>query len=368
MRISIDARTLFAHRTGIGRYLEGLLRALIQISSDHEYVLVTNHVSRYCLDGLGQVRLVGYGMPKPIWEQFSLPVALAREGADVYHIPHEGGPLVRGRWRFVVTIYDLIPFRFPELYVRNRAHGLYYRFKLETIKRRADAIITCSEATRDDLNMLLGIEPERIWLIPTPVDPGFAPMPETAVFETLGRLGVQRPYILAVGSAEPRKNLVRVLEAYSQLIGRQADAPRLILFGRDWRATRAADLVEAAGLSGTVQLIGAVDELELIALYSGATTFVYTSFIEGYGLPVLEAMACGCPVITSRVSSLPEAAGGAAVLVDPYQPEAIAEALTSLCQDEQLRDELRDRGLTRVRELSWEQTARRTLAVYEGAC
>lgn len=366
MRICIDGRTLSRQRTGIGRYVDGLVRALRDVDGDHERILLTQRAPRTS-SGLGTVRVVGGGLKGPVWEQLVLPVALRALRADVFHIPHEGGPLVPSVRRFVATIFDLVPLRLPRLYLADARHALLYRLRLEIVRRRADAVITASEATKLDLQDLLGIREDRIWLTAVPPDPMFAPPAHEVLVERLRRLGVPRPYVLTVGSAEPRKNLAGVLAAYRAALEAEPEVPALVLVGADWRATHASELVRAAGLEQRAHVLGVVADEDLVALYAGASMFVYASTLEGYGLPVLEAMACGCPVVTSVSSSLPEVAHDAALLVDPHSPPEIARGIVALVRNGAMAASLRERGSARVRALSWTQTARGTLAAYTGA-
>jgi len=345
--------------------MSGLIDALARWEPQHKYTLLTNS-SRPISGSIGsRIHVIGASLPKPLWEQFAVPAALLQTGADIYHIPHEGGPVLGGSWHFIATIYDVIPLLSPELYIRSRAHGLYYRARLETIRRSADAVITCSEAARSDLIRLVGIDSARISLVATPVDASFRLVPRETIDATLARLGLPQQYILSVGSVEPRKNLCAVLEAYAKLIGRGSTVPPLVLYGRDWRGTSSSELVKKHGLTGRVMIVGGVAEEDLVALYSGASLFVYVSLLEGYGLPVLEAMACHCPVITSDVSSMPEVAGGAALLCNPNEPGLLAELMAQVLESPDLTRRLKDKGALRVSQLSWEHAARETCRVYE---
>lgn len=370
-RVAFDARTMVGDRTGIGRYMTGLLSAPAMRMTMQNATLLTNRPGDGLHLGGANISVVGSWAPPPVWEQLVLPRAIARARADVYHIPHEGGPRILGKARFVATLYDLIPLRLPELYIRSRAHALYYQYKLNTIKRHADAVITASSFSYSELQDLLGIESSRLHLIETPPDASFFRMHRLEALGVFAGRNLPDRFILSIGSAEPRKNLVSVLEAYSRLLRSSAGGappPPLVLFGGEWRSKNIETIVAGFGLSVTnsVRLLGRVSEEELIALYSVALCLVYASSFEGYGLPILEAMACGCPVVTTSASSLPEVAGGAAIVVDPFDVDGMMDAMESLASDSAVGSDYRARGLARVSRLNWDKTARETLRVLEG--
>lgn len=202
-------------------------------------------------------------------------------------------------------------------------------------------------------------------VIPEAPSPIFRPMAESEIEPILRRHGINFPYVLYVGSTEPRKNLVRLLDAFARLRLATCTWHLVIVGARDWTARRIVHAVERLQLRDAVHFTGLVQEDDLPGLYCGADLFVFPSLLEGFGLPVIEAMACGTPVVTSTSSSLPEVAGDAAVLVDPYDPAAIAHAMLRVLEDRALALELRARGMARARQFTWEQAARRITAVYE---
>jgi glycosyltransferase involved in cell wall biosynthesis len=365
-RVAFDVRVLCRHRTGVGRYAENLIAAIARHFDLSESIGVANATPRLSTSwGLKEVTSSGV-LPQPLWEQVVLPTVLRRTKAAVYHIPHEGGPRTQFGGRFVATLFDVIPLRFPALYLRNWAHASYYRFKLRTIQRRADVVITCSTCSLEDLSDLLGIGHDRLCLIPTPADPSFRPMPTEAALRTLAHLNVPREFLLSPGSAEPRKNLRTVLSAFRLYRSRSRRPLPLVLVGKDWRQTSAHALVRATGLGSHVKVLGQVSEAELVACYSVATAFIYASQFEGYGLPVLEAMACACPVITTTASSLPEVAGGAARLFEPFDDDDLATAMCELTESDGDRARLKQLGLHRVALLDWDRAAKQTWAVLNG--
>jgi glycosyltransferase involved in cell wall biosynthesis len=231
------------------------------------------------------------------------------------------------------------------------------------VVRHAAAIIADSSATRTDIIARLKVDPSRIHVIPLGVSAHFSARDTGEARRRIGEaLSIDAPYILALGTLEPRKNLTTVLNAYARL---GSDAPILVLAGaRGWKDSPVFEQVKRAGLSARVVFSGFVSDGLLPDLYAGARAFVYPSLYEGFGLPVLEAMACGVPVITSKTSSLPEVAGDAALLIDPTDVDELADAMQRVLSDASLSDELRKRGLRRASHFTWERTARETLDVY----
>jgi glycosyltransferase involved in cell wall biosynthesis len=229
-----------------------------------------------------------------------------------------------------------------------------------------DAVITISWQSKKDLETYLKIPGSKIIVTPLAAGTKFRVLSEAEIAPALERAGVERPYILYVGSVEPRKNLLRLLDAYQELL-KWSERWRLVIVGARnyWKSSPVAQKVEQLGLGGQVKFTGYVPDEDLPALYNGADLFCFPSLYEGFGLPVLEAMACGTPVVTANSSSLPEVAGEAALLVDPYNVAEIAAAMRRVLEDPQLAEVLRQRGLKRSAQFTWEKTARETIAVYE---
>lgn len=265
----------------------------------------------------------------------------------------------------VTTIHDLTALLFPE-YHTSETIALQAE-KLLFAREQADGIIADSQSTKQDLVRLLSIPPERIEVVPIGVDPGFRPL-ATAVVEPILSFYQLEPggFFLYVGTIEPRKNLVRLVEAYAQIRpGLAPPVPRLVLAGGlGWKAEPVLARIEELGLTADVKLLGSIPYAELPSLYNGALLFVFPSLYEGFGLPPLEAMACGTPVITSNVSSLPEVVGEAGLLVDPTRTAELAEAMRRLATDAELRAVLRERGLSQAAQFTWDRAAVETLAVY----
>jgi glycosyltransferase involved in cell wall biosynthesis len=364
LKIAFDARTLLAPRTGIGRYLDGYLKALLRYHPQNEYYLCI-HKKITALPYPAKTITSSYNLPEEIWEHFCLSGLCRANHINILHSPQEGGPISSKKFRWLATIHDLIPLRFPTLYFRNMAHKAYYHWKLKNVKKHANKILTVSKATAEDIMSFLQIPATNIEIIHTPPDDIFMPIEAEKTHGVLERYHIKSPYFLAIGSMEPRKNLKNILLAYKELLQETKDLPRLVLFGHAWRKETSKTLIEKMGLSKHIIHLGGVSENDLPALYSGAIAFVYPSLYEGFGLPVLEAMACGCPVITSNTSSLPEIAQDAAILVNPSKPEEIKNALADLSKTQSLREAFIHKGFEKVKQFSWQNATNKLMALYE---
>ena len=295
-----------------------------------------------------------------------IALAARRLRLDLVHDPVGVSPFTLGRWagRFgrIVTIHDAIAFRYPEGY--PRLNNLLHRHYIPATLPNVDAVITVSEAARGDLLAHLGLPGERVRVVASGVSDRFRPVPSEEARQVAARLGLDGPFILSVGARQARKNVPRLLEAFAALRARGI-RHRLALAGPTlWSDPTLSATLARHGLGDAVVSLGYVDEQDLPALYSAADLFVLPSLLEGFGLPVLEAMACGTPVVCSNTSSLPEVAGDAALLVGPLDIGEIADAMARVLADAALAAELRRRGLERAARFSWQGTARATVAVY----
>lgn len=373
MRIALDALPLQVRSAGIAVYVESLARALAAAHPDIELTL-------FGIAGWGRraapptpwpanVRWLRSPLYPPIMgapllqmPRF-LPLEAAVRCADLFHATNYTAPRTR-RTPLVLTVHDLALLRFPELGTRALQH-LVGRARETTAAARF--VIADSGSTARDLRELLAVPAEKIRVVYPGCAPHFRPQAEADCAAALRRYDITRPYILHVGTLEPRKNLVRLLHAYRR-IAPPADAPLLVLAGENgWGAGAVRAAVAELGLGDRVRLTGAVAAADLPALYSAAAAFAYPSLYEGFGLPALEAMACGAPVVTSDVASLPELVGDAALRVDPRDEAALAGALARVLADAGLRESLRARGPARARTFTWERCAYETMEVYEEA-
>ena len=304
----------------------------------------------------------GRAAARVAWEQLAQPGALRRIGADLVHGPVFVAPLF-APCPAVVTIHDLSFIRFPDLF--RPANRLYLTALTRLSARRARRLIAVSKHAAAESARLLSVSPERIDVIYHGVDPAFRPLPADEVAAFRQRRRLPERFAFFVGTLEPRKNLARLVEAFAR--ARDARIGLVLAGGKGWLYDELFARVEACGLSDQVIFPGYVTNEELPLWYNAATLLAYPSVYEGFGLPVLEAQACGTPVLTSNLSSLPEAAGGAAVMVDPYDVEALADGLNRLLTDESLRNDLRAAGLARAGQFTWSRAAQETARTYRRA-
>ena len=297
-------------------------------------------------------------------EQFSVPMTLARARVDLFHAPHYVvSPFTT--IPYVVTIHDCIHLRFPQ-YLPSQAARVYAQVMMRTAARRARRVLTVSQASKDDIRHFLGVPDSKVEVIHNAIDAGIAAAPTAeAITRVCQRFQLTSSYILYAGNIKPHKNVDRLIEAYSILRRRGYEQVKLLIIGDEIsKYLNLRRLVHRFQLHQHVRFFGFVPEATLAVLYRKAAMFVFPSLYEGFGLPPLEAMAAGTPVITSKVSSLPEVVGDAALLVDPMDAGAIADAMARLLDDEALRRDLIRRGHERARAFSWTRSVARTREVY----
>jgi glycosyltransferase involved in cell wall biosynthesis len=368
VRIGIDARKL--HDFGIGTYIRNVLRQLARLDKDTEFVLLCRPEDAAALKTLGDnfrpaAETAGN---YSIAEQIKIPLALRRERVDLFHAPHYVlPPLVP--CRSVVTIHDCIHLMFPQ-YLPNRLAFQYARASIALAARRATRVLTVSESSKRDILRFVDVEPSKIDVIYNAYDERFGVEPkEEDVVRVRERFQLNDEFVLYAGNVKPHKNLERLIDAFHLVRKRGLDHLKLVLIGDDiskYAALRRA--VHRHHLHNYVRFLGYVPEETLAVMYRLAGVFVFPSLYEGFGLPPLEAMASGTPVVTSSVSSLPEVAGDAAMLVDPYDPDAIADGILRVLSDEGLRSSMRRKGVERARQFSWEQSVRRVRDIYGEVC
>ncbi len=387
MKIAFNALPLQSAANGSGQYLIHLLNALSKIDRQNEYVLLgENYILRD-----GKNRLKGSSLPIPfpyqihptlifsfqneniqkvLWEQFTGPRAARANEVDLFHVPYFAPPFAT-RTPTIVTIHDAIPLRLP-LY-RSGARVEAYMRLVSSAAQKATMIITVSQHAKEDLMDALHLPAERIRVIYEAAGDEFVQITDEAVLAAARtRYGVGEQYIFYLGGLDSRKNVPQLVRAFAQLY-RQVGNPQLQLFISGNPAKQKGPFFPdprpvAAELGITKQVIYRfVEEEDKAAMYSGASLFVYPSMYEGFGLPPLEAMSCGAPVVCSNRTSLPEVVGDAALCVDPDDTEALAEAMRKVLTDTTLRDDLRTRSIQRATHFNWRKTAEETLLVYEEA-
>jgi glycosyltransferase involved in cell wall biosynthesis len=373
MRILLDARTVGREFSGVGNYVLELVRGFSQIDSDHEFLLLApaeTALRGLDLDGRFQLIEAPFSHEShpsgDAWEHFVLPRRARKLGVDLIHGPNYLVPLFPGKPVAVATIHDLIAFTHPQTIPRR--YAAYMRWLIPKSLRRATRVITGSGAMRENLCAAFHIPAHRIDAIPHGVASRFSPETPTRVDEVLHKLNISQPYLLFVGNLEPRKNLPGLLRAFREVRNAHESNLRLVVAGKAaWLESEFVRALEDDDLAGSVLTTGFVDAKDLPALYSGAEAFVFPSFEEGFGLPVLEAMACGVPVVASAIPSIREIAGEAAVMIDPHEPGSIARGILRALNDPELHAALRSAGQVRAKKFSWKAAARATLDTYRKA-
>ena len=368
--IAIDAHSVGTGLAGNESYITNLIEALAEVDTSNRYTLyVTKReaVERF-RNRWPHVRVQ---LTLPHTPLVRVPLTLMRElrrrPVDLLHVQYTAPPFAP--CPVVATIHDLSFEHLPQTFKRKSRMQL--RLTVRRTARRAAHVIVPSEHTRHDIIETYGLEPERVSVTPLAASAHFAPVEDEREVRRVRELyKLKGDYILAVGSIQPRKNLTRLIAAYADLrrARPQANLPQLALVGKlAWLYDETLRAIEQSGLGGLTVLTGYVAEADLRALYAGALCFVYPSYFEGFGLPPLEAMQCGVPVITGNRTSLPEVVRDAGLLVDPFDKDELAAAIARMIDDANLRARLRIKGLERASHFSWRETARLTLQVYKQA-
>lgn len=358
-RIVIDLHMVGERETGNETYARELAEALVT-RADHEYLLYTPRPE--ALGDLLRPHARAFrDVPSPVRLLWTYPRMLRQDGARLVHV-HYAGP-IPSPCPLVVTVHDLSFRIFPEFF-SPRDRAVLGTLVPRTLKRAAAVLVPSESALRDILRFY-PMPAERITVTPEAAAAHFRPQPADEVSRVKTQYGLAARYVLAVGNLQPRKNLERLLSAFANLASRVDDVQLVVVGQKAWRGDGLERLVMRMGLAARVRLTGYVPASDLAAIYSGAAVFCYPSLYEGFGLPVLEAMACGAPVVTSDSSSLPEVAGDAAILVDPTSVGKLSLALESLLSSEVNREALRRRGLARAAKFSWRRTAALTAGVYD---
>jgi len=353
MRILVNALNA-GNRSGTGRYIVELAKALLNSAGDDEFLFLWPENlpapvldKEFCL-----VRKSSSPASRLYYEHVGVDWLARTLRADIVHHPTGIGPRF-SKTPVVLTVHDMCFFRHPDWFSRSRS--FYYQYVMAAGIRKAVRIIADSQATANNIMEIMAIPKSRINVVPLGVDSCFTPASEEEIQAIRRAYGLPAAFFLFVGTIEPRKNLARLVSAWRQV---RSEVPPLVVAGRyGWGGSLPAgeDIIR----------LDHVPSAQLPALYSAATALVWPSLMEGFGLPPLEAMACGTPVLTSSTSSLPEVAGDAAILVDPLDVDAIASGMVALARDAGLRSELRQKGLKRAALYSWNETAKNTIAVFK---
>lgn len=366
MRIGIDARLYRAERTGIGSYTAHLIQSFARLAAEDEFVLFTD--APVPLPGVNFRNSVIDVRKRILWTLCFLPFRLRSERVDLFHGPANFEIPPAAPCRLVSTVHDLIPLHFPELV--SRKFALLFRALMGRTLKNSDKVITDSEFSRQDILSRYPVPPEKVVVTPLAPHPRFNNAGDPGADREICRKhGLERPYLLFVGVFEPRKNIPFLVEAFN-IFRRDCGAGRefqlALAGGKGYRGEDIVRKVLRRGPEPSVRLLGYVPDDELPALYRQAELFVFPSRYEGFGLPPLEAMACGVPVITSNTTSLPEVVGDAGVMIDPYDTGELVASMKRLLSDESHCHRLRQAGLQRATHFTWEGAAKETLKVYQG--
>ena len=369
MRIGIDATALPPQPVGAGNYIIQLIRALASLKVNDEFVIFAQQRGQALIslpenDSFEWIILEDRNPgSRLIWEQTLFPQLIRRSGVDLLHSMHYTRP-VKLPCASVVTFHDMTFFLYPELH--TRAKRLFFPLAIRASARQADALTAVSESTRQDAIRVLGISPEKIAATQLGVDPAFRPVNDAGFKRVIAeKYDLPERFILYVGLLEPRKNLPMLIRAYKRLID-GGENFKLVLVGRyGWRYEELLRQINNLDLEGMVHFTGYVSQEDLPLIYNLSSLFVYPTIYEGFGLPALEAMACGVPVITTDVSSLPEIVGEAGILVPVNNVKALYGAMIAVLGDEDLRRKMINKGIQRAAKFTWEQTAKLTYQVYQ---
>ncbi len=363
-RIGIDSRLTYYREGGIAAYTRHVIAALATLDSDTDYRILQNFRDRrHALPAPNFTRAATFTPSHHRLERWALAVEITPLRLDLLHSPDFIPPLWGAR-HMVITIHDLNFLHYPQFLTAESRR--YYNDQIERAVRQADHILACSEATRSDLITMLGVPGDKITVHLEGVDPAFRPLPAADVAALRRELDLPEGYLLFVGTFEPRKNITGLVEAYHLLRHAVPDAPPLVLAGRrGWLYDEIFARVEQLGLSAHILWRENIPQVMMPALYNAAQLLVMPSFYEGFGLPPLEAMACGTPVVVANRSSLPEVVGEAGLLVNPDDPADIAAGLERLITDSALHADLSARGLQRAAAFTWQRTAQAVLQTYQ---
>lgn len=369
--IIIDGRYITDHYPGIGRYVFNLVKALATVAPEQRLGLLVNHDQQQtrfdfrALESRGVALVPTSASPRSLRGQLAVRRTCRHLSPALFHAPHI---LSAGRLSCpsLVTIHDLIPIRGPGALSSIR-HRLLYRLLLRRALASATGVITPSRAVGHDLRVVWGVSSEWITVVPDAADPSFRPAPPEQIAAVRARLGLPERYVLYVGTNRPHKNLPRLVEAWAGVAEERRDGCRLVIAGPEDRRYPGARQRARMLNHGAVLFPGTIQEGDLSALYSGAQLVVQPSLCEGFGLPVIEAMACGAPVACSRTPALDETSGGAALQFDPTSVAEMSTAIDRVLNEEDLRARLVSRGFKRAGEFSWARTAALTLGAYRKA-
>ena len=369
MNVGILSWMIDRKRTGVNNYLYNLIKNIIKNGKANEISLI--HYERSHDPIYSKINdIIIPEKPLKLTSAIGLPQAVKNAHIDILHVPvhwyNQITPFVLNREiKKVLTVHDLTPILFPDMHTRET--NLTWKSSFKFIKNRTNLMICVSESTKNDCIKLLNIPEKRLRVIPLSADEQYKPLKnKKEIHEELKqKYNIDSPFILFVGTLEKRKNVPTLIKSFYKLKKSKVDHKLVIVGGKGWKYTKIFDLIEELKLKNQVIFTDYVSDEYLVKLYNTADIFVYPSLYEGFGLPPLEAMACGCPVITSNTSSLPEVVGDAGIMIDPTDIDGLSESMLKIITDNQLREELSRKSLERAELFSWKKTAKETWNAYE---
>lgn len=366
MNIAIDARSINWYKgTGIGTYTENVLKNILKLDKENYYHIfwAGEHYEEYVQEN--SKIIFASNKNHSFFEQYYFPGYILRENIDIYHVPQNGIGLLRNiNCKKVVTIHDLIPYVMPE----TVGKGYLQKFlrELPQIIEASEAILTVSEYSKKDILKFFPMNPDKIFVTPLSADIKYKPLDkEKCRAQLAAQYNINNPFILYIGGFSPRKNVISLIKAFHKIYKHLPEEYSLVIVGSNTeQGKQMNDLITSLDLNDKIKFTGFVQEDQLPLFYNGCQVFVYPSLYEGFGLPPLEAMSCGAPVITSLITSIPEVVGDAGILINPYDQKELEDALEFLLNEEEKRNELSSKGLERASLFNWKTTAENTLKVY----
>ncbi len=363
-QIGIDARLLYYRKGGIPEYTAQLIEALAKLDNTAQYAVVHNFRDKQTYTPAANFKRVNaYTPAHHRIERTALSVEMARLGLDLFHSPDFIAPR-RAAKKHLITIHDLHFLYYPQF--QDKAALRYYRDQIGLSAQQADHIFVQTESTKSAVVQMLNVPAEKITVHLLGVNPACQILPDEEVKRLLAPYKLSNEYLLFVGTIEPRKNMPNLLKAYALLREKNPDVPRLVLGGQPgWHVTQELAALDTYHLHEHITWIQGVPDEVLPALYNGATALILPSLHEGFGMPAVEAMACGTPVIVTQNGAVPEVVGDAGLFIDPMEPEALAETIQKLLDDSQLQADLKAKGLARASTFTWQHTAQIVRDIYQ---
>jgi len=375
MRIAIDYTAATRQAAGIGNYVRSLVDAMLAQDDTNQYTLLTSgrppreRPFPSAENVRGRSLIIPDRYLNVLWYRWRLPISATffTGQVDIYHGPDFVLPPLNGKLRKVVTVHDLAFLEHPEYAVPELA--AYLKKVVPEAVEAADVVASVSQTTRQTLIEHFQTPLEKITLVPNGIRAYFRRITDPVLLEaTRHKFGLKSPLVLGVGTQEPRKNHLGLIKAFHKAVstGNKSTRPAMLALagGSGWLYEETEQIVAELKLEKKVRFLGRVSDLELMMLYSLADVFVFPSFYEGFGVPPLEEMACGTPVITSNTSSLPEVVGDAAIMVNPHKINEIASAINRVLENKQLQEDLRQKGYTRAAHFTWVRSAQKMLSIY----